>query len=514
MSADLNENNRNNMPAWMNEDDISVPPGFESDEEIESAAAETSPKTAEAEPLKTQAAGSAAEQKTAAAADAEKPAEETAAKAEEKPAGPVSAAEKPAEKAVPQAKDDSLLGAPAAGDDDSDDFLFSKAAEKAEKAEKKVSLPGMDSLSGSEVPPGFGAAAPESKAAEPEAPKPDPELEKTRAELEQLEEIVNRLDFLSYLKPRLARIRQSGCDPHDLIGLYRMSSKVMLEQLIKQAEAVLRYKAEYDKRMRKFQEDVLFEQSSALITGVTKAGQADARAAAIRAARQAEAAQEAVSQPVKTSGSASEGKVDQSAVSAEVEAQLAVFRKQMEIKDNILMRAKQDAEEAEKRCDKMAKDVANVRARLEKDLKLKSQKAKEALFGRFLPVLDSFDGALKTEHTVQSVDSVFDGLKNIYRQLCDSCAAEGLEPIKTEKAAFDPNFHESMGYVDSADIPEDHVCEELRRGYLLDGKLLRAAMVRLASKPEEKAAALEEKAAAPEDKAGTPEEKAGAPEEK
>lgn len=499
MSAEQNENLNANMPSWMNEDDISVPPGFESDEDTEavSPSSEAPVKAETSEGSGGVDGGAAAEAgETAVGTEAEQAA--NPARTAEKPA------EAPAEKEVPQAKDDSLLGAPAAGDDDGDDYLFSKAAEKAEK---KVSLPGMDSLSGSEVPPGFGTAAPEAKAAEPKASKPDPELEKTRAELEQLEEIVNRLEFLSYLKPRLARIRQSGCDPHDLIGLYRMSSKVMLEQLIKQAEAVLRYKAEYDKRMRKFQEDVLFEQSSALITGVTKAGQADARAAAIKAARRADAAQEELSRPVNASGPSAEVKVDQNAVSAEVEAQLAVFRKQMEIKDNILMRAKQDAEEAEKRCDKMAKDVANVRARLEKDLKLKSQKAKEALFGKFLPVLDSFDGALKTEHTVQSVDSVFEGLKNIYRQLCDSCAAEGLEQIKTEKAPFDPNFHESMGYVDSEDIPEDHVCEELRRGYMLDGKLLRAAMVRLASRPEAKAAAPEDKAGASEDKAAASEDK-------
>ena len=501
MSADLNENSKVKMPSWMIEDDMSVPPGFESDEEVKAVpAAAESPAHAEAQAAEEQAAASPTKP------EKEKPAEEKAAAENpaETAAETAKIGEKPAEKPA-EAKDDSLLGAPAGGDDDSDDFLFSKAAEKADK---KVSLPAMDKIAGAETPPSFGAAAEAkqksegSRGTEPAAPEEDPDLEKTRAELAQLEEIVNRLDFLSYLKPRINRIKQSGCDPHDLIGLYRMSSKVMLEQLIKQAEAVRRYKSEYDKRMRKFQEDVLFEQSSALITGVTKAGQADARAAAIKAARKAESASapEEVSRPAKESAPSSV-KADPDAVNAEVEERMAVFRRQMEIKDNILMRAKQDAEDAQKRCDKMKQDVDNVRARLKKDLELKSQKAKEALFGRFLPVLDSFDGALKTEHTVQSVDSVFDGLKNIYRQLCDSCAAEGLEPLKTEKAAFDPNFHESMGYAESDEIPEDHVCEELRRGYLLDGKLLRAAMVRLASKPAEKADQPAEKADLPAEKA-------------
>lgn len=411
------------------------------------------------------------------------------------------------EPAASKSDDDMLLGAPvSAGSSDSDDFLISEA----------------------EVPPGFGggdvksevpaapSAALNGNEAKPEQPEDvSPELEKIRTEMDQLEKIVDGLEFLSYLKPRLNRIRKSGCDPHDLVGLYRMASQVMFDNMMRQSEIMHHNKAEYEKRMRQLQEEMLFTQSSALVSGGHKntphkaepapsparprysdpraQAQADAYNAALEARRAAEKAAESSAKDAIAGDGAGSGPAG--GLSA---TQLEVIRRQMEHKDSLLLKARKEAEDADKRCEKMSQDVANVRARLEKDLKIKSQQAKESLFKRLLPVLDSFDGALKSQELVKDVESVIKGLKQIHSQLCECCTAEGLEVLEAEGKPFDPNFFEAMGHVATNDIPEDCVYDELRRGYTLDGKLLRAAMVRLAVPDPSAPAPAAGKAADPE----------------
>ena len=312
----------------------------------------------------------------------------------------------------------------------------------------------------------------------------DPKVARIKADMAELEKVVNSLEFLSYLKPRLNRIRKSGCEVGDLVGLYRMASQVMLENMQRQTEIMKRNKAEYERQMRQLQEEVLFEQSSALVTGKapTKKSYASQRLAAaaeaagvcVSAATGQSAPTSAPEQPKPTS----EAKPEENAPDNNA---IAALRRQMEYKDSLLLKARLEAEDAEKRCEKMAQDVANIKARLEKDLKLKSQKAKEALFNRLLPVMDSFDGALKSASNTQDSSSLLAGLKQIHSQLLDCCQAEGLEAIETDGRPFDPNFHEAMGHVKTNAVPEDCIYDELRRGYMLDGKLLRASMVRLAS---------------------------------
>ncbi len=397
--------------------------------------------------------------------------------------------------------EDVLLGAPNASyATESDDFCTPSSS--------------LETLNEAEVPPGFASVADHeikkspastatntsevkdatesSKESAKESAAPDsqeeasddPKVARIKADMAELEKVVNSLEFLSYLKPRLNRIRKNGCEVGDLVGLYRMASQVMLENMQRQTEIMQRNKTEYERQMRKLQEEVLFEQSSALVTGKTPtkksyasqrlAAAAEAAGVCVSAATGQSAPTSAPEQPKPTS----EAKPEENAPDNNA---IAALRRQMEYKDNLLLKARMEAEDAEKRCEKMAQDVTNIKARLEKDLKLKSQKAKESLFNHLLPVMDSFDGALKSASDTQDASSLLAGLKQIHSQLLDCCQAEGLEAIETDGRPFDPNFHEAMGHVKTNAVPEDCIYDELRRGYMLDGKLLRASMVRLAS---------------------------------
>jgi molecular chaperone GrpE len=95
----------------------------------------------------------------------------------------------------------------------------------------------------------------------------------------------------------------------------------------------------------------------------------------------------------------------------------------------------------------------------------------------FLPVLDSFERALKT-----SGDSTEfrNGIELIYKQFQDALQKIGVQPILSVGQVFDPRVHEAIEMVDTAEFPDHQVVDELQRGYKYKDRLLRPAMVRVA----------------------------------
>jgi molecular chaperone GrpE len=95
-----------------------------------------------------------------------------------------------------------------------------------------------------------------------------------------------------------------------------------------------------------------------------------------------------------------------------------------------------------------------------------------------LPILDSLDGALKTKAV--SLEDLRSGIELIDKQFHDALAKLGVEPLEAEGQAFDPNFHQAVQMVDTNEVEDNHVIDELQRGYKLKDRLLRPAMVRVA----------------------------------
>jgi molecular chaperone GrpE len=95
----------------------------------------------------------------------------------------------------------------------------------------------------------------------------------------------------------------------------------------------------------------------------------------------------------------------------------------------------------------------------------------------FLPILDSFERALKA-----NADSTEfrNGVELIYRQFQDALQKSGAQPIVAVGQPFDPRIHEAIEMVDTTDVPDHHVVDELQRGYKYKERLLRPAMVRVA----------------------------------
>ncbi|HEY6303768.1 MAG TPA: nucleotide exchange factor GrpE [Terriglobales bacterium] len=95
----------------------------------------------------------------------------------------------------------------------------------------------------------------------------------------------------------------------------------------------------------------------------------------------------------------------------------------------------------------------------------------------FLPILDSFERALKAD--ADSTD-FRNGVELIYRQFQDALQKIGVQPIVAVGQPFDPRVHEAIEMVDSTEVPDHHVLDELQRGYKYKERLLRPAMVRVA----------------------------------
>ena len=94
-----------------------------------------------------------------------------------------------------------------------------------------------------------------------------------------------------------------------------------------------------------------------------------------------------------------------------------------------------------------------------------------------LPVIDSFERALR----VNSEPSDFrSGIELIYKQLQDALAKLGVAPIAAKGQPFDPRYHEAIEMVETTEVPDHEVFEELQRGYKYKDRLLRPAMVRVA----------------------------------
>src|SRR5271157_4160804 len=99
-----------------------------------------------------------------------------------------------------------------------------------------------------------------------------------------------------------------------------------------------------------------------------------------------------------------------------------------------------------------------------------------------LPILDSLDRALKTSEA--SVQDFRSGIELIDKQFHDALARLGVEPIPAEGELFDPNLHQAVQMVDTAEVADNHVIDELQRGYRIKDRLLRPAMVRVAHNPK------------------------------
>lgn len=95
-----------------------------------------------------------------------------------------------------------------------------------------------------------------------------------------------------------------------------------------------------------------------------------------------------------------------------------------------------------------------------------------------LPILDSLDRALHFEGAKAA--DLHAGVELIYKQLLDALGKLGLQAIHAKGELFDPHQHQAIEMVETDEVPDQHIFDELHPGYKLKDRLLRPAMVRVA----------------------------------
>jgi molecular chaperone GrpE len=127
-------------------------------------------------------------------------------------------------------------------------------------------------------------------------------------------------------------------------------------------------------------------------------------------------------------------------------------------------------------------DFDNYRKRIERDRQQENRRAVNALVEELLPVLDAFDRAIAS-HDDPAYAEYSKGVELIRKRFWDVLAKQGLERIEAVGKEFDPHVHHAIEKVETTKHPDGTVLEELQAGYKLRERVVRPAMVRVASNP-------------------------------
>lgn len=120
-------------------------------------------------------------------------------------------------------------------------------------------------------------------------------------------------------------------------------------------------------------------------------------------------------------------------------------------------------------------NLENQRRRIERDIETARKFANERLLSGLLPVFDSLDAGLAA--IAEEAGPVRQGLELTYQQLRKVTGDNGLEVLDPVGAAFDPEYHQAISQGEAEGVPPGHVITVFQKGYLLNGRLLRPALV-------------------------------------
>ena len=137
-------------------------------------------------------------------------------------------------------------------------------------------------------------------------------------------------------------------------------------------------------------------------------------------------------------------------------------------------------------------DFSNYRRRTQQEQEEQGKFATALLVAEFLPILDNFERALDTIPRELRFFSWLQGIDLVHQMARNVLEKRGLEPIDTHEKPFDPNYHEVVmreGEDDGGDVV---VLEELQKGYVMHGRVLRPSLVKVGPPPENAEAAAEQ----------------------
>ncbi|WP_017347819.1 nucleotide exchange factor GrpE [Pantoea sp. A4] len=126
-------------------------------------------------------------------------------------------------------------------------------------------------------------------------------------------------------------------------------------------------------------------------------------------------------------------------------------------------------------------EIENIRRRTEMDIEKAHKFALEKFSNELLPVIDSLERALEVaDKDNEQLASMLEGIELTLKGLLGAVRKFGVEVVGQPNEPFNPEVHQAISMIESADVAPNHVLFVMQRGYTLNGRLLRPAMVTVA----------------------------------
>lgn len=170
----------------------------------------------------------------------------------------------------------------------------------------------------------------------------------------------------------------------------------------------------------------------------------------------------------------------------EMEADIAFEEKAIvESEEELLQQLKDAEKKAEENWELLLRtkaEMENLRKRTEKDLEKAHKYGIEKFVGEMLPVKDSMELGLAAQDA--TVDSLHEGMQLTMNMFNSALEKLGVKEINPQNEAFDPQLHQAMTMQESDEVDANTVLAVMQKGYMLNERLIRPAMVIVSKKPE------------------------------
>src|SRR5919107_5388473 len=159
------------------------------------------------------------------------------------------------------------------------------------------------------------------------------------------------------------------------------------------------------------------------------------------------------------------------------------LRAELETVKNELRKSKEFSESSLNKIRYLMADFDNYPKQMEKQLASKAESIKAELLLKFLNIRDDYLRALSMARQSKAEQGVvIEGLEGILKNIDSLLASEGVREIEAVGTPFDPNVHDAIAYSARDDLAENTVTAEIRKGYMLNGRVLRPSLVEISKK--------------------------------
>lgn len=148
-------------------------------------------------------------------------------------------------------------------------------------------------------------------------------------------------------------------------------------------------------------------------------------------------------------------------------------------KDQKINELQQLADENEEKYLRLYAEFENYKRRIQKENGINKTYQAQRVLTDILPAIDNIERALQIEGDDETFKSLQKGVQMVHESLINALKDNGLEVIKTEGEAFDPNIHQAVVQDDNPDFESGEITQELQKGYKLKDRVLRPSMVKV-----------------------------------